>query len=155
MWPLLSGANTTNPRTMLLIGSPADTLGTGGTQQGTVVQGLISPPYKLLLGSLANAVWTGPVFPNGTDPYVNVTEDCGDPDGVLSKDGTGCLYDLESDPSERQNLAAANPDLVQSLRRIIAQAQASVFQPQRGTLNTTGMCAAALTTYRGFLGPFM
>ena len=74
MWPLLSGENTTNPRTQLLVGSPAGTLGTGGSQQGTVVQGIIVPPYKLLLGPLLNSVWTGPTFPNGTLPDLNITE---------------------------------------------------------------------------------
>jgi hypothetical protein len=124
-------------------------------QQGTVVQGVISPPYKLLLGQLANAVWTGPVFPNGTDPYVNVTEDCGDPRGILSKNGTGCLYNIDSDPSETRNLAADNPAIVASLRDAIAQAQLHVFEPLRGAPDTEGMCAVALTSYHGFLGPFL
>ena len=38
MWPMLSGANATNPRTHLLIGSAADTIGIAQSVQGTVVQ---------------------------------------------------------------------------------------------------------------------
>lgn len=100
-------------------------------------------------------MWTGPVFPNGSFPDLNVTEDCGDPDGVLSPGGTGCLFDLEADPYEHTNLATSLPATVRALRTIIASAQQGVFQPLRGTQQTAAMCAAAFGRYGGFLGPFV
>merc|ERR1712039_187668 len=61
LWPLLSGQNKTSPRTELAIG---DFQG-----QTTLVGGLISGQYKVLLGTNAQAGWAGPTFPNTTSHW--------------------------------------------------------------------------------------
>ena len=67
----------------------------------------------------------------------------------------GCLFDIDADPSEQNNLAASAPATVRALREAVAAAQATVFAPLRGTQQTAAMCAAALGRYGGFLGPFV
>lgn len=91
LWPVLSGQVATSPRTELAIGSVEQ------------VGGLItSDGYKLLLGDLTQAGWTGPVFPNSTSTW--------DPDSSKELCGntstTGCLFHVESDAGEHTNLAA-------------------------------------------------
>lgn len=57
MWPLLSGANATSPRTEVWLGSFGNT--TGDTAP-TVVQGLIrADGWKLLQGPITNSIWQG------------------------------------------------------------------------------------------------
>ena len=47
LWPLLSGANTTAPRTELLIGLGPDIMPGSNV---TTVQSIIVPPHKLIIG---------------------------------------------------------------------------------------------------------
>ena len=56
LWPVLSGANETSPRSEVVIGMPTD-----NTDVFVGVQGVIdSGGYKLLIGVLHSPVWTGP-----------------------------------------------------------------------------------------------
>ena len=72
LWPALSGANATSPRTAF-----AASTGTYMTTQ-----------WKLLLGDVSFASWTGPLFPNsssGVDDLKKYTAACGT---------AGCLYNM-------------------------------------------------------------
>ena len=55
----------------------------------SVLEGVISGRFKLLLGRFDEAIWTGPQFPNNSKSWRpqewDVTADC----------SKGCLYDLE------------------------------------------------------------
>ena len=88
MWPMLSGQNRTSPRTVIPL-SP----------------GLISGDYKILVGEITQAGWTGPQYPNKTNPRggIEPSENCRD---------TGCLYNIKEDPEERNDLAATMPDVL-------------------------------------------
>ena len=70
VWPLISGQNTTSPRTDIPISY--DTL--------------ISGDYKIITGDVEYGVCTGPQFPNTTttSKQIHVTAHCGD----------GCLFDI-------------------------------------------------------------
>jgi len=77
LWPLISGANKTSPRTEV----PID----GGT--------FISGQYKLITESVGYASWSSPIFPNksSTDAQWELRRNC----SALG----GCLYDLINDPT--------------------------------------------------------
>ena len=80
LWPLLSGRVSVSPRVELAIGDLHQ------------VGGLISNGYKVLLGHLAQAGWTGPVFPNTTSTWDpdRSKETCG------NTSATGCLFKIDT-----------------------------------------------------------
>jgi hypothetical protein len=67
---------------------------------------------------------------------------------------TGCLFNILADPTEHVDLAAAMPAKVAELRARIAELNATIFLPDRGTDDGAG-CAAALSWGRGFWVPFL
>lgn len=147
MWPAWSGNDTDlHPRMELAIGGAlGNSHGAGAKHLTTTVEGVIFQHYKLLWGMFAEAVWTGPQFPNtSTKPAQwDTTADC----------SQGCLYNLIADPSEHNDIAAANPDIVARLKQKILAHNATCFSPQRG-VSSPSACATATGTYGGFWGPF-
>ena len=72
LWPLLSGKNSTSPRTEI----PVD--------ENTLIQG----DYKLVLGMTKFSGWAGEKYPNASSPahpVQAVKHDCGQ---------SGCLFDI-------------------------------------------------------------
>jgi arylsulfatase I/J len=139
MWPLLSGANATPPREYVFLGA-SDTDPQSGN---TIVQGVIrSDGYKLLLGKVHNNWWTGPVYPNSTT-YPTGDYNCG---------AGGCLFNIFTDPTEHDDVAAQNPDIVKELARAISDQR--VYNPDRGT-NDGEACKKAFAVHSGFYGPFV
>ena len=131
MWPLLSGQNATATRVEIPIS----------------YRTLISGEFKILTGMQLQASWTGPEYPNNTNPHggIAAVQDCG---------GSGCLYNIRKDPEERENLATRMPDVLKSMQQKLAKHQATYFNPNRGNI-WPGACDAALTKYNGFWGPFL
>ena len=131
MWPLISGENSTSPRVDIPLSHGS----------------LISGPYKILTGTVPQAGWTGPQFPNSTHPKGGITskEMCGE---------TGCLYNIIDDPEEHTNLAQKETDILETLQKKLAQYQASYFNPDRGSESPLA-CQAAMTKYGGFWGPYL
>ena len=130
MWPLISGQNSTSPRTDV----PANNFT------------LISGDYKIIVGNALQAGWTGPQYPNLTNPRggINVVEKCGD----------GCLYNIKTDPEERVNLATQMPDVLKKMQAALREYQKSHFNPDRGGV-WPGACDTAVNQYGGFWGPFL
>lgn len=120
MWPLISGQNTTSPRVDIPLSEKT----------------LISGPYKILTGTVPQAGWTGPQFPNNTHPQggISAKEECGD---------NGCLYNIIDDPEERINLAAKELEILQTMQQKLAKYQTSYFNPNRGKVSPLA-CHAAL-----------
>ena len=131
MWPLISGQTTDSPRQDI----PAS--------HNT----LISGNYKILTGNIDQAGWTGPQYPNTTNPAggIKAIEHCGD---------TGCLFNIMEDPEERVNLAEKEPDTLKMMQQKLAKYQATYFNPERGRA-WPGACTTAINTYGGFWGPFL
>ena len=73
MWPMLSGTNTTSPRTIAPLG------GVPGPRA------IVESRFKLLLGSIPMSGWVGPTFPNASSmshSFTRMTTDC----------SAGCLF---------------------------------------------------------------
>ena len=130
MWPLISGENTTSPRQDIPVSY--DTL--------------ISGDYKILTGMMDQAGWTGPEYPNTTNPDggINATVNC----------GTGCLFNITKDPEERVNIAEMETAILKEMQQRLAKYQATYFNPNRGTA-WPGACDKAMKDYGGFWGPFV
>ncbi len=158
LWPLLSGANMTNPRTEIWLGkdSPRDGngQGSGSGAASTFVQGLIrSDGWKLLHDLINQDIWQGPFYPNATTaakPWTNTPLDCG------SFAAPTCLFNIFDDPNEHVNQAAAFPEIVTQMAARITEIQTTVFSPDRGQ-NSPLACkvSAPHGIYRGFVGPFL
>ena len=127
MWPLISGQNSTSPRTDIPIS--LDTL--------------ISGDYKILTGTVSQAGWTESDHPNGNSVSL--------PDQRCKK--KGCLYHIKDDPEERNNLASTMKSVLREMRKKLKVYQSTHFDPDRGSVSPEA-CAAALGKYEGFWGPF-
>ena len=129
IWPMISGQNATSPR----VDIPAS------------YSTLISGDYKILQGIVAQAGWTGPQYPNLTNPAggIRAVERCGD---------GGCLYNIKEDPEERVNLATKMPDILKEMQQKLAKYQATFFDPKRGTVPAVA-CETAMGEYKGFWEP--
>ena len=130
MWPMISGENSTSPR----VDIPASN------------STLISGDYKILQGDVPQAGWTGPQYPNLTNPDggIRVVEHC----------GVGCLYNIKEDPEERDNLALKMPDVLKEMQAKLAKYQETYFNPKRGGLPPIA-CETAKNKYKGFIGPYI
>ena len=131
MWPFISG-QTESPRTQIPISYNT----------------LISGDYKILTGTVLQAGWTGPQYPNQTNSDGNgiyAKEVCGD---------TGCLYNIKEDPEERINLANHLPAKLREMQLLLKAHQITYFNPDRGPVSPMA-CEMAFTTYNGFFGPFV
>ena len=128
MWPLISGQNSTSPRTDI----PASNLT------------LISGDYKIITGNVSWSTWTGPHSPNTTSKVTSIVENCGD----------GCLFNIKTDPTEHDNLATKMPDVLKEMQKKLKKYQETYFNPDRGK-KAPEACDAALNKYGGFWGPFI
>jgi arylsulfatase I/J len=106
---------------------------------------LISGDFKLLVDHNGAAGWTGPVFPNSTNPNggIDAIEHCGR--------GDGCLYSIINDPGER---ITKMPDKLKEMREKLSKYQATHFNPDRGEKDLAA-CDAALNDYGGLWGPYL
>jgi hypothetical protein len=141
----LSGANSTPPRTEVVLGDDTD----DGNDGETLVAGVIrADGYKLLVGQLVNGFWTGPLSPNGTACQPGLL-DCGNTSTPL------CLFNIFLDPNEHDNVASLHPDIAAELAARIVELQKTVFSPLRGPSLADQACANSNATWGGFVGPFL
>ena len=99
--------------------------------------------FKLIRGKMANGAWPGVTTPNGSKP-TTVNVDCGE----------GCLFDLDTDPTEHVDLAAQKPTLLHNLRKLAAAYDKGVYQSPGSSKADPAAKAAATSRYGGFWGPW-
>ncbi len=58
------------------------------------------------------------------------------------------------DPTEHENLAKANPDIVQEMAARLAELTKGIFAPDRGQPATEMACKASKDQWGGFVGWF-
>merc|ERR1719473_160990 len=100
MWPLITGENTTSPRTEWML-SPPEVL----QREPAGGVGYMRHPYKLIIttdAGICEAGWCGPFYPNNTK-YWSPTET-----KLVCTHGnkSGCLFDVFADPTEQHDLAS-------------------------------------------------
>ena len=96
------------------------------------LSGLIRGQFKVVRGNLSQSGWTGLLYPNSSGAY-NPSKDyqyCG------TTVDDGCMYDIYQDPTERTNIAAYFPELFQQMQDRMDEVQQTVFNPQRGLVDT-------------------
>ena len=114
--------------------------------------------YKLILGDNPWASWYGEHSPNATSPpkgsnaWQQALAQCGD---------VGCLYDIDADPTEHVDLAAALPAVASALRAKFLSINAS--DPANGQLDFATQApivdgalkfCAVVQNSGGFVGPW-
>ena len=145
LWPMLSGTNTTPPRTEIILGMPFISSSNSIGDPYLGVQALIrADGYKLIIGTTHQNVWTGPQYPNASTKWPNTGNDC----------SHGCLYNVFTDETEHNDVASSFPDIVTSMRARISELNSTMYRPDRGTSSKLA-CDAALGKWGGFWGPFL
>jgi arylsulfatase A-like enzyme len=162
-WDFLVGKVATSPRAEIPLGSctaapDQDAFCQSEGHQQTIVNAVVTyvgdgadrQLWKLLIGRVPLAGWTGPKYPNGTGAETP-TVSCGMP-----PEGSGCLYNLSDDPTEHNNLAdvAAHNTIKMHLFAKIQQHNATAFSPDRGPVDPAA-CTAARQKFGGFWGPWI
>lgn len=164
LWPYLSGVDARPPRTFLPLGAstcrfPSQANCTNfwgeGTNTTTMVDSLIEDLrpdgglWKLVLGRQSETGWQGPRYPNASTSEWNSSAsifDCG---------SGGCLYRIDLDPSEHNDLYNEEPARAKAMKARIQQLNVSTFSPNRGVEQLSRACSVAKDRYRGFWGPFV
>ena len=118
LWDAIASGTPTNRTTIVLSvakGTQWDQVeGGGGSDEAIIVF-----PYKYVKGKQKGmGVWTGKVHPNATATLVDNDPGCPD----------GCIFNIESDPTEHINLAPAQPDLLQKLKAQLAKEAEGAYQ---------------------------
>jgi len=146
LWPYIAGDVKSSPRESIALGSSScvhhsNDWGAayggcinewGDAPSVTIVNGLISDErgrggglWKLLIGPIPMDGWQGPHYPNASTlawAAEKSLHDC----------GGGCLFNLDVDPTEHQNLAADQAERVQSMLETIRKHNNTAFSPDRG-----------------------
>ena len=121
-------------------------LGRCTTLSGVIVDEGEAGLWKLLTGTVEQAVYTGPHYPNASSSINSML--------YSSHCAAGCLYNLRDDPLEQVDLAAQMPAKADALRAKVVAYGRSAFNPRRGKTNPAA-CRKALGPYGGFWGPFV
>jgi arylsulfatase I/J len=121
-------------------------LGRCTTLSGVIVDEGEAGLWKLLTGTVEQAVYTGPHYPNASSSINSML--------YASHCAAGCLYNLRDDPLEQVDLAAQMPAKADALRAKVVAYGRSAFNPRRGKTNPAA-CRKALGPYGGFWGPFV
>jgi len=142
MWPLLSGQTNKSLRNEIILGDTFLEL-----FESTVIGGLIQGPWKLILGLQTQTGWTGPTYPNSSTNWQSdfALESC---------EFSGCLFNIETDPTEHNEVGDQFPEIRHKLHERIRELEKTVFSPDRG-LEDPAACGTALTTWGGFWGPWL
>ena len=133
VWPYLSGAAESSPRSIVPVEKTC----------------LISGDWKLITAATQPGFWQGPRFPNGSSVELEASACSG-----------GCLFNVESDPTEQLNLYEQRPDMVEQMSLQLKEQQAAFFENRdrfvnscpEGVINCA--CWLAHHRYGGFLGPY-
>ena len=148
VWPLISGANRSSPRTEWPITPLGEQAGPRARHGGD--SGYMLLPYKLLVGRVRQAGWPGKLHPNVSlkwDSFADI-ENC----TVPAAGKLGCLFDVMVDPSERHDLALEMPEKAAQLWAKLQEAELRWFDPDRGSPNPR---ACQLARDSGYWQPFL
>ena len=89
------------------------------------------------------------MFPNRSSTWnpSSSREVCG------NTSATGCLFHVETDAGEHDNLAVTKSDVWHRMMQRLLEINTTMFQPNRGKIDNAA-CVAAVK-YGGYWGPFV
>eukprot|EP00050_Salpingoeca_kvevrii_P006706 m.291120 g.291120 ORF g.291120 m.291120 type:complete len:544 (+) comp12413_c0_seq1:60-1691(+) len=139
LWDYISGANASSPRSVIPFGGDC----------------IIRDQWKLITHPTMPDFWQGPKYPNSSSALLNEAWlRAGNPCT------NGCLFDVENDPTEQNNLITQQPDIATQLSNLLDAEKKSYFHNHDHFENNcpSGVkdcaCYIATTRYGGFLGPY-
>ncbi len=141
MWPLISGENTTSPRTEIPV------------EENVLIQG----NYKLITHSEQHATWPGSIYPNSTTPQhpMKAKENC-------AKNEMGaCLFDVIKDITEHNDISSQNSDIVQKMVARLNELRNGYFYNNvsgvnscPNNINESCGCWIAYNYWNDYCGPY-
>lgn len=164
LWPYISGLVSSSPRKTLPLGGSSChwlhplpdciNLWGDGTNTTTVVDTVIEDQgseglWKLITGRHSESGWQGPMFPNASTFNWNSSK------AIYECGSRGCLFRLDTDPSERYNLIDEEADRAARMLTTIQEVNRSTFSPMRGVPLMKEACKVSMERYKGFWGPFL
>jgi len=178
MWPLLSGATTTQYASATATGFVAATQGPR-TELHISPQTLISGNYKLLTGGSSEFKVPGSLLVELERLLPNMTGFLVPMDGYWPGYGIrpqidekvhfrdcrrGCLFDITSDPYETSDLGVkpgsgrasveADKSMLAKMMARLAELNKGIYEPNRGNQSKLA-CDVAMHKWGGFYGPFI
>jgi len=165
MWPVLSGETETNPREHVWIGDvlkEEDTRSWGVTTVGGMILRKDVHLFKLILGMGEGETvrcasdgdpmnlelnFTAKRFP--TADFCSVTQRCD------RTPENGCLFDVNADPGEKNNLAEEHHIVFNEMLRLMDEEGQTVLSEFRGLPKNSDMCTVGFKDYNSFWGPWL
>jgi len=160
LWPYISGETNSSARTSIALGSSSCVFASpkcinewGAAPSQTTVDGLIVDKgegglWKILVGWIPMNGWQGTQYPNASTLSWAA-------EASIATCDPGCLFRLDTDPTEHVDLATSKPQILQRMLSLLKMHNTSVFSPDRGTPDIDGACKAAMERYSGFWGPWV
>merc|ERR1712032_389112 len=114
VWPMISGRNLTSPRETILVTNKL----------------LVHKQWKYVAGGakMIESAWGGPVYPNASTPNDSI-------DGhQFQYPKQGCLFDVVADRSERHEVSAKYPQVVQSLQALMDEQRKTIWSTSHITI---------------------
>lgn len=157
MWPYLSGKTDSSPRdeifadySVLISGKYKIFEDAKPPKPGQPVDDAYLASHATnSTVTIPEACFPGPIYPNAT-----VSPQCNRP---LACENGACLFDLESDPNETNNLSGdpAHASVLAMMKQKLNDARKTFFNPDRkgGDPNLAGK--TAVEKWGGFWGPFI
>ena len=137
VWPLISGENSTSPRTNIHV------------DNNTLIDG----DYKFFNGTIIQyASWGSAFYPNASsDGSLAATElDC----------SNGCLFDITNDPTEHHNIMDSNMHIAQKMNEKLIELNKGYYQNDEvgislcpPNITESCQCWAAMNMWGGYWGP--
>lgn len=127
MWPLLSGTNSTPPRSEVPLHYTEAAKG--------IEAAYIEAPWKVVLGAQSgNGWWWGPQYPNSTTKVPMTAPGC----------PSGCLYNIIDDPSEHVDLKETEPAVFSRVMSKLMAMNSTRYQSDAGGHYDKTACADAM-----------
>ena len=155
LWPMISGANKTSPRSEIALAVDS---ALKHSKAGSAASALIVGEYKYLEGLQLQTYHQGPAFPNASSaPYGSLIDPklwkfCGNGAHPLLQ--KPCLFNIFDDPTEQNNLAEAQPEKVKEMRERLNKHRASHFD-RDSDKSQTAQCHAQIEANGNFYGPWV
>ena len=138
MWPLITGENSTSPRTEYPVNDWV----------------LIQNNYKYIVNTSLNwASWGGYLFPNSTSPDHPIQY-------TMLNCSNGCSFNLENDMTEHVNVINENSDIAKKMNDRLEELKKGYYSNNEpgiplcpDNINISCQCWAAFNLYDGFYGP--